>query len=854
MPLSAGDRLGPYEILAPLGAGGMGLVYKARDTRLDRTVAIKVSASQFSERFEREARAVAALNHPHICQLYDVGPDYLVMEFIDGQPLSSPMPADQAVKFALQILSALEAAHRKGIVHRDLKPGNVLLTKSGVKLLDFGLAKQQEKPSTTAEQTLTIHLTAPHTVLGTPQYMAPEQIEGRDADARTDIFAFGCVLYELLTGRKAFEGKTPSTVMASVLATEPPPITSVQSEGVAPALERVVRTCLAKDSDERWQSARDVRHALEWALAAPAPSAAPAPPGSRWLPWTAAALLAAALPALWFLRPKPPEASSVQLELDPPEGTTFGFANLYRYAISPDGTRLAFVAVTPDGKRDLWLRILSSSRATRITGTENATGPFWAPDSRWLGFSANGKLMKVDTNGGPTQVICDVSGYARGTWNRDGIILFGDSRYIIRKVPASGGTSEPALSLEKTLDESRQLDPQFLPDGRRFLYASFGKTTGVVVASLDGSRRFVMEQRNSPGFYVPSGDGRDFLLFIRGDQLMAQPFDPGKATASGEARTLAEGLSTGPSFSPSNTGTLVYRRSRGADAQLTWFDRDGKEFGTMEQPGRIFHPRLSPDQKKIVFSRTNGTIADLWLFDTERRTSTRFTFDGANSPTWSPDGQRITYYSRSGNKRSVMERAANGMGKDSVLLGGSKFYNPLQWSRDGGWLMLSGGDSLAVASAPPNGAEFPPPVPFPEKSFEDRDGTFSPDGRWIAYSSMQTGRREVFVQTMPNSAAPGKWQISNSGGSQPAWRGDGKELFFLSAEGKMMSVPVESAATSFQPGVPKTLFQTRLDFDAFSRAYDVSADGKRFLLANPVAESSGVPITVILNWPALLKK
>jgi serine/threonine protein kinase len=855
MPLTPGTRLGPYEIIEPLGAGGMGEVYKARDPRLDRTVAIKVSAAQFSERFEREARAVAALNHPHICQLYDVGPDYLVLEFIEGSPLKGPLPTEQATTLALQMLSALDAAHRKGIVHRDLKPANILLTKAGIKLLDFGLAKQHDTSTgNTAEQTVTLHLTAAHTVLGTPQYMAPEQIEGRDADPRTDIFAFGCVFYELLTGRKAFEGKSPSTVMASVLATEPPAISSVQPGAVTPALERVVKTCLAKDPDERWQSARELQHAILWAVKEIPPPATVR--RRQWIPWAIAAALALAAPAAWLLHPKAPEPSAVRLELSPPENTAFSSLGMYWLAISPDGKHLVYVGTGSDHRPGLWLRSLHSAATVRLPDTEGAGSPFWSPDSRWIGFSAGNRLSKVDINGGPVQIICDLGSAANlGTWNRDGVIVFEDSNRILYRVPASGGKPTKLFPLDAARGESMQRDPQFLPDGRHFLYASNAKKSVTVLASLDGERRVLMDQNESPAYYAPSASGGGYLLFIRRRQLVAQPFDAAKGILKGEPQPIAEGLGNGPSFSASANGVVTFRTARGTDNQLTWFDREGKPLGTAGDPGHVVGPRISPDGKTIAFYRYEGGNSAIWLFDTERSNSIRFTVDASMNlaAAWSGDGSNLFYHSRRGADRFVLQQPASGIGKETVLRQGSDSRLPEFASRDGRWLVLRSLHDLYLLPLAGDAPLKRDPIPFPRPAAQDRDGSISADSRWFLYSSIQSGRRDIFVRSMPDAGVQGRWQISKDGGAQPIWRADGKEILFVSSDGRMMSVPIESGPAVFKPGVPKALFQTRLHQDT-ARDYDVTSDGKRFIVAEPLSGGGSIPITVILNWPELLQR
>jgi Tol biopolymer transport system component/predicted Ser/Thr protein kinase len=851
VPLEAGQRLGPYEIVALMGAGGMGEVYKARDTRLKRDVAIKICSAQFSERFEREARVIASLNHPNICQLYDVGPNYLVMELIEGTILSGPLPVQTSLNYARQIAETLEAAHEKGIVHRDLKPANVKITPAGVvKVLDFGLAKAAEEPSGAADPTnaptLTMSPTRVGVILGTAPYMSPEQARGVAVDKRADIWAFGCVLYEMLTGKQAFHGETTSDILAAVLKEEP------EWSRIPVRVQPLLRRCLAKDPKHRLRDIGDAMPLLDTA-----PEVAPA---RRPWPWIAlAALLTLALPAVWLLRPMP-EERMLQLEISAPPGQTFAQQNGYRhaFAVSPDGNRLAFIATSADGKRSLWVRPLDAIEAIRLPGTDGAVGPFWDPTSRWIAFGANGKLKKIDAGGGQPQVLCNAWGlFLSGTWNREGVILFSDASSTIRRVSAAGGAPSQVLPLDESRKEYSQYLPQFLPDGRRFLYASFGQKSGIALSSLDGGSRFLMIDK--PGYYVRSRETA-YLIFLRSEQLMAQQFDPGRAAVSGEPVSIAGPLLSGPSFSVSENGVLVFRRSRGG-YQLSWSDREGKSFGIAGYAGIISYPRISPDQKSVAFSQFDGATSSIWLLDSERANTTRFTIgpDSSSHPVWSPDGSRIAYGARRSSEFLVVERPAGGIGKETGLYRATRAYFPESWSRDGRWLLLSSSDSLLLLQMPQEGPGIEhKAIPFPESPAECRHPSISPDGRWLLYSSTQTGVREVFVESTPEAmgspAAPARKQVSITGGAQPVWRADGKEIFYLATDSKMMSVSVESGAASLKLGTPRPLFQTRMEFDSTLREYDVAADGKRFLLAQPLEASAAVPITVIVNWPALLKK
>ena len=863
MKLTAGTRLGPYEILAPIGAGGMGEVYKARDTRLDRTVAIKVSKEQFPERFEREARAVAALNHPHICHLYDVGPNYLVMEHIDGQPLRGPYPLQEAVQLAVQIADALETAHRHGIVHRDLKPANILVAKSGVKLLDFGLVRftAQDAPHGEAA-TKTLDLTQKNTILGTLQYMSPEQLEAKPADARSDIFSFGLVLYEMLTGRRAFEASSQASLIAAIIGKDPPPVSSL--EPLTPKnIDYVLKTCLAKDPDDRWQTAREVKRELLRGVAeSPAPVTATQ---TSLLPyWVAIAMLAAAAIGVSMIhfREKRIEAPVQRFSVGAPEKAAFTSP----VSVSPDGRRFAFAAVTPDGRNQLWVRAIDAIEAQPLAGTDRATNPFWSPDSASLGFFADGKLKRIDASGGSTRTLSDAPNGRGGSWSKEGVIVFAPNVLgPLHRVSAAGGISSPVTRPDSSLAYSAHRWPWFLPDGRHFLYVSANSGgnaavgTTVRVGSLNAGEavaKVVVESQFNAVY------AQGYLLFLRGNTLVAHPFDPTRLVTTADALPLVEQVQTlslwlRGVFSVSENGLLVYRAGvQSSGAQLAWFDRGGKPIGTLGERGLFGTVHLAPDGKNATVSLMDAATRhrDVWIYDAASGLRTRFTFDPAEAreSAWSPDSSKIVFNSNRKGTFDLYEKRSNGSGAEELLWADNLNKYPSGFSPDGKTLSYwSQGDSknkTAIWILPLTNAR--KPYRFSPGAFDERWGKFSPDGRWIVYQSNESQRDEIYIASFPGPG--GKRQISFSGGEQPIWRSDGKEIFYLAPGDRMMAAEVNTTGDTPAVGAERPLFSQQSCGAGY--CYDVSADGQRFLLRTEPDASSAEPLTVVQNWTAGLRK
>jgi eukaryotic-like serine/threonine-protein kinase len=877
--LNVGDKLGPHEILALIGAGGMGEVYRAHDPRLRRDVAIKVSAEKFSDRFEREARAIASLNHTNVCHLYDVGPNYLVMELVEGEPLTGPLRFDEALPLVRQLIDGIEAAHERNIVHRDLKPANIKLTPEGVvKILDFGLAKDgggREGADPENSPTLTMGTTQAGMILGTAAYMAPEQARGKTADKRSDIWSFGVVVYELLTGKKPFEGESVVETLGAVINRDPD-WTAVPSRA-----QRLLKWCLEKDRKQRLQSIGDARRILE-----EIPEAAPAPARSgSLLLWAPLAFAIAALAVLAFIhfREQPPLAELTRFQIPLPPNEAFP-SGLVPQAISPDGRKLAFEMIGADGKQHLWIRSFDSLEAHTLPGVDPSASPapfFWSPDSRFLAFaSSDQKLKKVAVAGGPPQTLCDASiAMVGGDWSPDGVILFVDANRGVMRVSEAGGMPRLLTSVDRARHEVGHVFPKFLPDGRHFLYirdSTESGSGGIYVGSIDAkpaeqSTKPLLVNDSYPEAYVPSGaSGSGWLLFNREGSVLAQPFDPGKLALSGDPVPVAEQLGQGAAgvFSVSMNGLLVFTAgNQGAgSAQLTWFDRDGKALGTVGEPGNYYPlAALSQDTKQAAVVRIDPQArrkSNLWLVDFTRSGAfTKFTFDSSQDayPVFSPDGSRIVFTSSRDGPSNLYQKLTSGKTDEEPLLKTDESKYPWSWSSDGRFLLYdtrSQKTNLDVWILPMQGAQRTPML-FQGTEFNELEPQFSPDGHWIAYTSDQSGRNEIYVREFslgpdgkPDPTA--KHQISTDGGGDPHWRDDGKELIYVSPDRKAILSAEIATTPDFRSSPAKALF-TAPGIPGIPP--NVTGDGKRILLALPVTQNNGLQqFTVVQNWPQMLRK
>lgn len=881
MPLANGTKLGPYEIVGPLGAGGMGEVYRARDTRLDRTVAIKILASQLSadpvrkQRFEREAKTISSLNHPHICTLHDVGSqdgvDYLVMECVEGETLAKrlekgPLPLEQMLRYGAQIADALDKAHRSGVVHRDLKPGNIMLTPTGAKLLDFGLAKPAA-PLTSAAMLMAVTQDSPvteqGTIVGTFQYMSPEQVEGKELDGRSDIFSLGAVLYEMLMGQRAFEGRSQLSVASAILEKEPSPITSGKPM-TPPALDHAIKKSLAKHPDERWQSASDLASELKWVAESGSQASLAVRTAARGkiqtvLPWlvSVVSLFALIVVVTWWRNSTPPEQT-----MNFPAPMSFPAQDV---AVAPNGHTVAVVAYLESARKNtIWIYELGSPGAKSLADTEGATYPFWSADGRFLAFFADGKLKKLELSGGPVQTICDAPSGRGGTWNKDGVIVFtpiASSGVGLYRISASGGTVTPISKLDTGRGELSHRWPMFLPDGRHFLYmaANFAGQKGVdaiFVGSLDSDeKRFILEADANAAYAAPG-----YLLFYRDKTLLAQRFDSKRFALTGEPTTILTDIQYQSQvkravFDASEHGLLVAQSGSGvALSQLFWVDRKGVQISAVGKPQVYGNLSLAPNGESVAVSMTDmaSQNTDVWTYDLQRGTAKRLTFDPAadSISVWSPDAARLVFSSnRNAPRNDLFMKNSDGSQEEKLIVQGGVNNFANDWSKDGKYILYARDADLWFATLPELKLAL-----FLKAPSIVRNGQFSPDGKWVAYASNETGRWEIYVTTFPD--AKGKWEVSTAGGEQPRWRGDGKELFYLSSDAKMMAAPVTTGA-NFDAGTPVALFQTAPRqavplFDLF--AYDVSRDGQRFLILTQLKQSETAPMSIIVNWTAKLNK
>ncbi|HEV8368025.1 MAG TPA: protein kinase [Pyrinomonadaceae bacterium] len=884
MTIAPNTSIADYTIVSKIGEGGMGEVWRAHDAKLSRDVAIKVLPAAFSsdperlKRFEQEAQAAGALNHPNILVIYHIGTHegspYIVSELLEGETLRERMggvalPQRKAIDYSLQLAHGLAAAHEKGIVHRDLKPENIFITKDGrVKILDFGLAKllgagdsyqsQTEVPTRRVD-------TDPGVVMGTIGYMSPEQLRGRPADHRSDIFSFGAILYEMLSGKRAFRGESTADTMSAILREDPSDLSS-SNRNIAPALERVVNHCLEKNPEERFHSASDLGFAIEALSGSGRMSdstetvlhAIPAGQKNRreliaWLVAAVALIGLVLLATLYLRRPEETEKQMRFVVALPEKVSEVAFP-----IISPDGNSIAFLG-TSEGRRMLFVREINSLTAKPLNGTEDSSFPFWSPDGRQLAFFSHGKIAKIDINGGTPQALCDAQSGGGGSWNRNGVILFAvDNRPLQRVSASAGGVSSTVIPLDQSRKETAHFWPHFLPDGEHFLYQSWtgrAEESAIYVASLDGKDRKLLVKTDSNAAYATPG----YLLFARATTLLAQPFNLRSLELSGEPVTVADQVTFTENYSLSNfsvsdTGVLVFWGGSVVNRQLIWFDRSGKQLDLVGPPGEYNDLVLSPDEKRLAVQRIDGNNSDLWMFDLARNLPSRFTFEtsGEDDPVWSPDGNTLVFSVSNEGPFDLYKRLSSGTGKQELVSKTPESKEGSDWSPDGKFILLdvySEKSGLDIWVLPLFGDG--KPYALLNSRFQEGQGHFSPDGKWVAYTSNESGRNEVYVRRFPE--CDNQMQISTDGGAQPHWRKDGREFFYIASDRKLMAVDV-TLGTSLQVGTPKPLFTTRIMRYEAPNRYVVSGDGQKFLVNSAVEESNPTPITVVLNWASGLKK
>jgi serine/threonine protein kinase len=894
MALAIGTKLGPYEIQSPIGAGGMGEVYRARDTRLGRDVAIKILPEGFARdaermaRLRREAQVLASLNHPNIAAIYgfeDSGATHaLVMELVEGPTLAErikagAIPLDEALPIAKQICEAVEYAHERGIIHRDLKPSNIKISSDGAaKVLDFGLAKaiEGDASATSVENSPTLSAMATRAgfLLGTAAYMSPEQARGKNADRRSDIWAFGVVLFEMLSATRLFVGETTSDTLAAVIRADPE--WNELPANTPPKIRELLQRCLKKDSRQRLQSMGDARIAIDETLSgAPDAGTCAAPTDTHAkirerIAWAAVALLTivAAVSTIGYIARAPRPATAIVSEISAPSNANFAFGGDVSGppVLSPDGQRLAFSAIGSDGKQRLWVRPLDFATAQPLEGTEGATFPFWSPDSRSLGFFASGKLNRIDASGGPTLAIASASNGRGGSWGADGTILYTpDTISPIYGVPASGGTPEPVTKLNASLNETTHRWPQFLPDGKHFLFYAHGEISqnhATYAASLDGGAPKLLLRGNSSAVYTPPG----YLLFVRQGTLMAQRFDVSNLRLAGDAVPLAEnsavdGIISRGIFTVSENGILAYQVGNGwlRPARLLWFDRSGKQIAETGTPDYFTAASLSPDGRKLAAEiGERGTTLNIWVFDLARGIPTRLTFSPNTNagPTWSPDGKTMAFLSDRSGKFHAYQKAADGTGSTMPLVVDDAQESFPSFSSDGRYLTFdrlapTPGSHTEIWALPLFGDRKAFPV-VQSSQFDVGEPALSPDGKWLAYISHETGLEEIYIVPFPKGT--GKWEVSGGGGKWPRWRHDGKELFYFSLDNKLMSAEISQQGAGLVIGKVALLFPTVAVVPSTHWPYDVSADGKKFVVATQSTQGTSEPLTLVMNWPALLKK